>query len=81
MSEENKVPDLYTGTMYEKHVDAMYKVKLERNAKPEQQRKEAINTLSKLHRPAYVPPKLLHRPTYDFAEGIRVRSFYDGELK
>jgi hypothetical protein len=63
-------------SFYRRTVDEMFL-----NKKHHQASKAPINTLSKLHRPAYVPPKLLHRPTYDFAEGIRVRSFYDGELK
>lgn len=49
--------------------------------KKEQPKPEVINTLSKLHRPAWMPPPPVHRKIIDVAPGVKVRSFYDGELK
>jgi hypothetical protein len=40
-----------------------------------------INTLSKLYRPIWVPPKPPVRRVIDVAPGVKIRSFYDGELK
>jgi hypothetical protein len=42
---------------------------------------QPVNTLSKLHRPVYTPPKIPQRKIIDVAEGVKVRSMYDGELK
>lgn len=41
---------------------------------------EVINTLSKLYRPIWVPPKPPVRKTIDVVDGVKVRSMYDGEL-
>jgi hypothetical protein len=49
--------------------------------KKEEKPKEVPDSLSKLHRPVWVPPPPVHRKIIDVAPGVKVRSFYDGELK
>jgi hypothetical protein len=49
--------------------------------KKEEKPKEVPDSLSKLHRPVWVPPKPPVRRVIDVAPGVKVRSFYDGELK
>lgn len=49
--------------------------------KKELPKPDVINTLSKLYRPIWVPPKPPMRQVIDVAPGVKVRSFYDGELK
>lgn len=69
-------------TIHDKTTDKMFDAEKRRIAeKQEKLRRQVELNASKLHRPAWMPPPPIHRKVIGVAPGVKVRSFYDGELK